>query len=194
MPGNLELCCQDARRSSSSSPWRLRSRTGIMLRCQPQQGARNLALPASASASARKYWTQPPWPSWCFNTCTWYPPCPPASFPEPSTAHKFSNTTHTGRKKVWRWCQLELLPRKNQGASGQGYSTRQRLDQSLPPSTANRCPPHLWVGAFDHLPFCLLANNGWTLIWINMMRSCYCSPARPSDLLLSPAAGSWWHH
>ena len=27
-----------------------------------------------------------------------------------------------------------------------------------------------------------------------ILRSYYCSPARPSDLVLSPAAGSWWHH
>ena len=159
---------------------------------QPQQGARNLALPASASA--RKYWTQPPWPFWCFNTCTWYPPCPPASFPEPSTAHKFSNTSHTGRKKVLRWCQLELLTRKTQGAGGQGCSTGQRLDQSMPPSTAHRCPaPPL---SLSFWPFTFL-SPGQQCLNLNLkkiLRSYYCSPARPSDLVLCPAAGSWWPH
>jgi hypothetical protein len=146
---------------------------------QPQQSATNLALPASASA--RKYWTQPPWPSWCFNTCTWYTPCPPASFHEPSSAHKFSNTSHTGRKKVLRWRQLELLTRKTQGAGGQGYSTGQRLDQSQAPSTAHRCPspPLSWsVWPFTFLSPCQQCLD------LNLNKY-------PDKLLLQPCQTKW---
>ena len=170
---NLANSCQDAPSSSSSSFWRLRSRTGIMLRCcswkpayrTPLSGPSRvleilLSLPVPGPVPGS---IEPPWPFWCFNTCSWYPPCLPASFPEPSTAHKFSNTSHNGRKKVLRWCQLELLTRKTQGAGGQGCTTGQRLDQSMPPSTAHRCaaPPL----SLSFWPFLLKLRLHFTFLW-----------------------------
>ena len=62
------------------------------------------------------------------------------------------------------------------------------------------CTENYTPGTRDLLLLAVLKFSGgckksWRiLIRIKMQRSYCCSPVRSSDLMLSPAAGSWWHN